>query len=80
MNMDDKIYLAECLSMEFGELMTNYSGRGMYGERCYGIVTDNPDELIERAVELGLKGASTDNMGLSTIVYWKSIKSTESLH
>jgi hypothetical protein len=24
------------------EVMTRYSGRGMYGERCFGVVTDHP--------------------------------------
>ena len=78
MNMDEKRYIVECLALEFAksedDLRENYSGRGMYGSTCYGIVTDDPDGLIERAVELGLKGARTDNMGLSTIVYWKNIK------
>lgn len=78
MNMDEKRYIVECLALEFAksedDLRENYSGRGMYGSTCYGIVTDDPDGLVERAVELGLKGACTDSMGLSTIVYWKNIR------
>ena len=79
MNMSDKIYLVECLASEYGSfgddepLRDDYSGRGMYGATCYGIVTDDPEGLIERAAELGLKGACTDNMGLDTIVYWRNI-------
>lgn len=79
MTKDEKIYIIECLAAEFGEygcdepLRESYSGRSMYGKTCYGIVTDRPDELIERAIEQGITGASTDNMGLSTIVYWKSV-------
>ena len=78
MKMKDKIYIVECLALEFAksedDLRENYSGRGMYGSTCYGIVTDDPEELIDRAIELGLRGECTDSMGLSTIVYWKNIR------
>ena len=51
MNMDEKRYIVECLALEFAksedDLRENYSGRGMYGSTCYGIVTDDPDELTE---------------------------------
>jgi hypothetical protein len=59
---------------ESGErsLRTDYSGRGMFGSTCWGIVCDDPNDVI---AEVGIKGAKTDSMGTSTIVYWPSIRS-----
>jgi hypothetical protein len=72
---DDKKYIIECLAKQFGRdeesLRIEYSGRGMLGKTCYGIITDSPDELIEEAESQGLTGALTDEMGMSTIVYWQ---------
>lgn len=56
-----------------GELRTDYSGRGMYGATCYGIVTNDATFCIETAAEHGVKGASVDSMGTKVIVYWQSI-------
>lgn len=56
-----------------GSLRTDYSGRGMFGASCYGIVTDDATNCIEIAAEHGIKGARTDGMGLKTIVYWTHI-------
>jgi hypothetical protein len=57
-----------------GHVRNDYSGRGMYGETCYGIVCDNEEECIEVGALKGLRGANTDSMGKSRIVYWKSCK------
>ncbi len=53
-----------------GEVREGYSGRGMYGKECYGIVCENSIECIEAAFAMGLRGAKTDNMGLRYIVYY----------
>lgn len=53
--------------------LRSYSGRGMYGERCLGITTKQPNSVIEDAGAAGIKGARQDSMGLSTIVYWPNI-------
>lgn len=65
----------------------DYSGRGMYGKTCVGIVVDDAthmiaflhflaEELEEDFLtilhELGAGGS--DNMGLSTIYYWSHLK------
>jgi hypothetical protein len=75
---DDKKYIIECLAKQFGRdeesLRIEYSGRGMLGKTCYGIITDSPDELIEEAESQGLTGALTDEMGMSTIAYWQHVK------
>ena len=78
LTLDEKKYIAECLAQQYGRddesLLTEYSGRGMYGKTCYGIITDSPAELIEDAESQGLTGALTDSMGISTIVYWQHVK------
>lgn len=51
-------------------LRTDYSGRGMFGKTCWGIVCDDP---IDTITEVGIKGYKTDNMGYSVIVYWPNI-------
>lgn len=52
------------------ELRTAYSGRCMFGATCYGIVCDDPEDVI---AEVGVKGARTDSMGLHIIVYWPHV-------
>ena len=57
-----------------GEVRDNYSGRGMFGRTCYGIDCDDPNEAIEEAGRLGLRGARVDNMGKGYIVYWPDVQ------
>ena len=56
-----------------GDMHQNYSGRGMYGETCLGIVTDDPTACMEYAAQRGITGAKMDNMGRQYIVYWPNI-------
>lgn len=53
-----------------------YSGRGMYGDICHGIVTSSPLKVVEQAAVMGLFGAEIDSMGRSSIVYWPRPKVT----
>jgi hypothetical protein len=57
---------------DFGNrsVRNDYSGRGMYGKTCLGIVCDNPIHIIEEAAQRGLLGAKIDSMGQDSIVYW----------
>lgn len=57
-----------------GEVYEGYSGRGMYGDRCWGIAVHDPDEIKMRVREYGLPKPSVDNLGLDYIVYWPSVK------
>ena len=57
-----------------GELRVSYSGRGMYGKTCLGIVCDNPDTVKKMASKKKITGACQDSMGLDYIVYWPSVK------
>lgn len=62
----------------------DYSGRGMYGSSCVGIVCDVGDLLVFAAA-LGsnadewdwVGGACSDSMGLSSIWYWPSVSFAE---
>lgn len=58
-------------------LRESYSGRGMYGEPCFGIVVDRIGEALMFAAEaygmgldLDLSRAKMDGMGHGTIVYF----------
>jgi hypothetical protein len=55
----------------------SYSGRGMYGKTCYGIVSrgDSEEEIIEACARNGLRGARVDSMGKGVIVYYPHIES-----
>lgn len=67
-----------------GEAYANYSGRGMYGKNCAGIVLDDSDLIKLGAViyenieeerlryEL-LSNYNLDNLGTRTIVYWRGV-------
>lgn len=75
MNLDEKLdILNEAADIVGGELYEGYSGRGMYGQRCYGIVCDDYVSCIETVALQGITGANTDSMGLQSIVYWPNIQ------
>lgn len=61
----------------------SYSGRAMYGEQCVALVTDDPevyvgaqivlsadDESEQQKAAQAMRGARTDSMGLSTVIYF----------
>lgn len=53
-----------------GEIRSAYSGRGMMGNTCYGIVAEDVNELQRAAARLGLPLGRIDSMGMDGIVYW----------
>jgi hypothetical protein len=57
-----------------GSVRYGYSGRAMYGKRCYGVVTSDVGACIHAAKERGLEGERSDNMGLDMIIYWPNIE------
>lgn len=68
---DDTLYMFDDIADAVeGEVYRHYSGRGMYGDACIGIVCSDEVKCIEEAAERGIRGAKTDGMGRSTIVYW----------
>lgn len=66
-----------------------YSGRGMYGRRCLGIVVSHGYSYMDMLVkltqyldknecedeELELEGVSVDELGLDIIIYFPKIES-----
>jgi hypothetical protein len=57
------------------EVYEGYSGRFMYGAKCWGISTKNGDvdSIVADAAERGIKGHKTDSLGLDCIIYWPNI-------
>lgn len=61
------------------DVRTNYSGRGMFGARCLGVVGSHHElsELVQHvAIETGevVPAPSTDSMGLDIIWYWPAAR------
>lgn len=63
----------------------SYSGRGMYGKRCFGVVVPHQLALLDLYFSLGYDSRngdnfsippepSTDSMGRDTIIYWPSLR------
>lgn len=58
-----------------GEVYSNgYSGRFMFNKRCFGIVTKDIGKCIVAATERGITNNKSDDMGLSSIIYWPNIE------
>lgn len=66
----------------------DYSGRGMYGATCVGIVM-NPSDLLTLGANISalddqelrvwlMNRYSTDSMGYDTIVYWPGVTCDDS--
>lgn len=64
------------------DLRTNYSGRGMYGRECVGIV-GFVEDLVSFVIEMSdlspdafawLPSVKSDNMGKRTIFYWPNVQ------
>lgn len=69
------------------ELYENYSGRGMFGRSCLGVVikqgysfmdfiinlTKYMDNYDVDDIDFKLEGATYDNLGLDTVVYFPNI-------
>lgn len=69
------------------ELYENYSGRCMFGRTCLGVIVQQNDSFMDFIIKLTkylddndvddvdfkLEGATYDNLGLDTIVYFLNI-------
>ena len=69
------------------ELYENYSGRGMFGWTCLGVIVQQNDSFMDFIIKLtkylddngiedvdfSLEGVSYDALGLDTIVYFPNI-------
>lgn len=68
-------------------LYENYSGRGMFGRTCLGVIVQRNDSFMDFIINLTrylddndvddidfkLEGATYDNLGLDTVVYFPNI-------
>lgn len=79
-----------CYAVEEAELhpYLDYSGRGMYGSKCVGVVGSFSQfaKFIARLGSVDMELAehfsdavSQDSMGLDSIFYWTSLESVEGL-
>ena len=69
----EKVY--ELADELYGTVRSDYSGRGMYGEVCYGVVADvEYDEAIAQATRLDLPRPRIDSMGQNLIIYFPTIE------
>ena len=71
------------------DIRTDYSGRGMYGESCFGITFDGGGNVFGFALRLGKEHPELaekfakaglprqDSMGLGTIFYWERLSCEE---
>lgn len=69
------------------ELYENYSGRCMFGRTCLGVIVQQNDSFMDFIIKLTkylddndvddvdfkLEGATYDNLGLDTVVYFPNI-------
>ncbi|NDJ15651.1 MAG: hypothetical protein EBY17_31515 [Acidobacteriia bacterium] len=58
--------------VEAGFKPRSYSGRGMYGRECLGVVFATADERYEAEKIVG-KAAVEDSMGKRYIAYWPAV-------
>jgi hypothetical protein len=60
------------------EIRSDYSGRGMFGATCLGVVgaTHDLDALMSE-IKGSAEGLKKDNMGLDYIYYWPEIEGKE---
>ena len=68
--MTIKTILTQIAKKVDGTVRSDYSGRFMFGRKCYGIVTPDPIACIMLAGRFGLPRPSQDEMGRSAIIYW----------
>ena len=73
----DQIESMESAAVELdGSLYRGYSGRGMYGDECVGVVLKSEGDLFRFAtlLDAGLAEAlgtpKSDDMGFDIIAYW----------
>lgn len=70
------------------QLYENYSGRGMFGKTCLGVIVHYGESFMNFLMELTkyfeeqgiedvdceLEGVSYDDLGLDTVVYFPSVR------
>ncbi len=71
----EPLYILKKIANENGwKFCDDYSGRGMFGRRCVGIVGASAEPIVEAAAMAGVTGAFRDSMGMDVIVYWPDVE------
>lgn len=73
--METKEKIQEIAEEVGGHIYEGYSGRGMFGDKCFGVVCEDANRCLEVAGSKNIRGGKIDNMGLQMIVYWPRLKS-----
>lgn len=91
MNKDDCVWFKDFI-YSAGYVPRSYSGRGMYGQKCLGVVIDNAfgkffadlfgeakylDKNKFEVIQEAFNSMKTDSMGLGTIVYFENVEYIE---
>lgn len=72
----EPLYALKKIAKDNGwQFCDDYSGRGMFGRRCVGVVGESAEAIVEAAAMAGVTGAFRDSMGFDVIVYWPHISS-----
>lgn len=67
---EEIVQFVEDFFSEEVKIREKYSGRGMYGRTCVGLVVDNPMHVAYACGKLGVElPEHQDSMGYQTIVY-----------
>ena len=88
LTVDEMEKLEELAENMEASLYPDYSGRGMYGSKCVGIVTQEAADMlllgVELAEALGLdraremaQNASWDSMGRGQIIYFRRFEAPD---
>lgn len=57
------------MGIEDASVMTDYSGRAMYGAKCFGIVVDAPDFTVGAAMAMLFAGKEDTDTDLNDVMY-----------
>ncbi|MCV2366273.1 hypothetical protein LNV23_22790 [Paucibacter sp. DJ1R-11] len=76
--MQNKIDIVEHIADELeADFICDYSGRGMYGEKCVAISIDSDEiyEAVQLATLWGIKEiGKIDSMGRGVVIYWPDLE------
>lgn len=69
--------IEEVADLVVGTVRRDYSGRGMFGAKCWGIECRSKDaagECLRLTLKKLIEGWAYDDMGKGCIVYWPGIE------
>ena len=79
MNREDLLNIQHLLEDHGYGVRLDYSGRCMFGKRCFGVVVESAADLFsigQLLYEYEMQSPTIDRMGLGIIAYWPSISTS----